>query len=1361
MPVPFSAIALYPLFHLSWSAELCFLLPGVCHCNTSCRGTWLLTHSFQDALWELLSGHCSPGGVVGRRGSIWDSGKFQSAHGEAHSQDQMEETPRTRKKVHFRETRVDRLDRRKLFRHYTVGSYDSFDASSDCVIDEKTVVMQKRDNEGFGFVLRGAKANTPIEEFTPTPVFPALQYLESVDEGGVAWQAGLRTGDFLIEVNQGSVVKVGHRQVVNMIRQGGNHLVIKVVTVSRNMDLGDTARKIAPPAPKRAPSTALSRRSKSMTSELEELGKHCIRGKKMTVTGKVHVLHYEHNKVDEVTPSQKPLWDDMSTDMRVAAIKPRPSSRCLATPKEMNVQFAVEQVDLMKWPSLYERQGIAVVSPTVPGTPAGGSHLGVSKGTMRRQKSIGVTEEERQFLTPPLLKFSRSLSVPDTYQDIPPPPAISPPAPPYNSPKPPVVGGDSGTIRPGFTPNSAAKDTGSLTRGDSNMGTMRRHKGMYCRQSSEHFDSVNPYKTNVLSLQNVHNHRSSVLENPYSKTGKPGVKALYVPAKPARRKGMLVKQLNVEDSPEKTCSIPIPTIIIKEPSISSSGKSSQGSSMEIDTSASDHPGQLRPDGSHRKICNRQKRLEAHRCSSAFISTDLGDEDVGLVPVPAPRLRQSKSIDEGMFRNDEHLHKLMDPPSSLLVIPQGERGGSGNVTDFTSHESTLVRVPLSTCTGNSPHLDSPLSLPVTVGKTYSSSNGGTYVHPVTGKVLDPSSPLALALAARDRAMKEQQVYQPPPPQQSKTDPPKPDLNKPLFIDTKLRPNTVTATGRPGRGGLRRQMTGAKYETNLAKDESEKVERTNMLIDIVDTSQHKSAGLLMVHMVGRTTPDVNSPSVGERENTITEGPDSTPSELRDSNQPVIPAGKPQTPNTHDPAATTSHSKAFISVSSVDDSFQKLPFHIPPPPLASVDITEEFVFSEPLPPPLEFANSFDIPEDQAGVIVKLVKQHNTGMGASSLAPYHHPHQGVGTADVRKSPASLTSCVPPESLEPVNDSGIEEADSRSSGDPRLETTSTVSTVSSISTLSSEGGEPLDTCTIYADGQAFVTDRPPVPPKPKMKPIINKSNTIYKDALIEEDLDTFGMPLPPAPALPPPSGGSTPPLDPPKTPTQRTSKLWGNPPELTSPPLPNPKTNMMSEHNSVLQQMNRDRTAKPGETLDSPTGSRANSGARALEVSVSGTQRNTTVTFPTQPGAHQANSEPHPLTSPPDSSPTPSHASSLSHSPSPTLTEVFSLPTPPLCSGPCSLGSGGSRSSSPLTLAQAVSDKPFASKPVPLWTKQDVADWLENLNLAEHRDAFMYNDIEGAHLPNLQKEDLIDLGVTRVGHRMNIERALKLLMDR
>ncbi|KAL0155686.1 hypothetical protein M9458_049949, partial [Cirrhinus mrigala] len=123
----------------------------------------------------------------------------------------------------------------------------------------------------------------------------------------------------------------------------------------------------------------------------------------------------------------------------------------------------------------------------------------------------------------------------------------------------------------------------------------------------------------------------------------------------------------------------------------------------------------------------------------------------------------------------------------------------------------------------------------------------------------------------------------------------------------------------------------------------------------------------------------------------------------------------------------------------------------------------------------------------------------------------------------------------------------------------------------------------------------------------------------------------------------------------------------------------------------------------------------------ISGTQQNTTVTFTAQPGPNV----PAPL---PPHHHTPSPiicASSLPTSAtSPTMTDVFGLPTPPL-----SLGTGRSRSPSPLTLIQAASNKPFATKPVLI------------LNLGEHRDAFMDNDIEGSHLPNLQKEDLIDLG--------------------
>lgn len=47
----------------------------------------------------------------------------------------------------------------------------------------------------------------------------------------------------ICQVNGVSVVKVGHRQVVSLIRQGGSRLVMKVVSVTRKPDTGDVVRK--------------------------------------------------------------------------------------------------------------------------------------------------------------------------------------------------------------------------------------------------------------------------------------------------------------------------------------------------------------------------------------------------------------------------------------------------------------------------------------------------------------------------------------------------------------------------------------------------------------------------------------------------------------------------------------------------------------------------------------------------------------------------------------------------------------------------------------------------------------------------------------------------------------------------------------------------------------------------------------------------------------------------------------------------------------------------------------------------------------------------------------------------------------
>ncbi|CAL8263302.1 unnamed protein product [Merluccius merluccius] len=1256
-------------------------------------------------------------------------------------------------------TRADHAERRKLFRNYTVGSYDSFDASSNRIIDEKTVVLQKRDSEGFGFVLRGAKADTPIEEFSPTPAFPALQYLESVDEGGVAWLAGLRTGDFLIKVNQDNVVKVGHKQVVNMIRHGGNRLIIKVVTVSRNLDPENANRKKVLPTPRRGPSTMLSMamRSKSMTSELEELDDH----------------------------AEKPMWDSncnstSNVESRKPPAKTRSSTRYSAFNPEIN--------------SIGDIQEVSVQSRAGPGN-ARAAYLGIPKqGIIRRQKSIGVTEEEKQFLSPPMLKLARSLSMPDSSEEIPPPPAVSPPSPPspspYTSSLPQAPEPEdrvvySGAVYSRFPQNGATPGKGCPTAAedpeDSEGGAWKCNAGG-TGVFNNHSNSNTP--TYLTAQQSFLNRCTpgQIPENPYSDRGKlNSTLGSFAANKPAR-KGMLMKQPKVEDSPEKGSSIPIPTIIIKEPSTSSSGKSSQASSVDVEAGSQDMPGQLRPDANSNTssvfvvpTAIRSRRLADLRNSVSFRSTDLGDEDPAHAP--SPRLRQSRSIDEGMLSSDDHFRRLVVNPLSLLNIPDANGGAASHLTDCNAPESSTIRAPLNTRTGlqHQQHHFSPLSLPA---KSYtpslspmsspaspSSMGYGRYLHPVTGKPLDPSSPLALALAARDQAIRGQNQPMP-----LKSEAPKSDLNKPLFIDTKLaRPSaesafsstTATTLVRAGpRGALRRQMTESKYETDskyehpLAK-EKKRAEQEKMLRD-EDPSQHKRAGLLMVHTSDRARRASSGGLPGEER----EARSLKYTALKDHSQPLSAP-----PSSHSSHIHISPHKTFISVSSAEEPV-KLPFGmIPPPPLASVDIPEEELFPESLPPPIEFANSFDISESQASSIAELLKQTNnlssdqaqaiteilkqtqntspcsaSAARHSSVSPFF-PNYFLPTNsqhEIKCAPAGLTNTMLPifpevslDSFGPVGDSGIEvEVDGRSSGDPQLETTSTVSNVSSMSTLSSDGGgEGLDTCTVYADGQAFTAAA-----------MINRSNKSTK-------VKTHNVVLHHR-------SGKEMGLEGMMAPRDESSYNGGGPPSYIPPP-PSP---------GEAPRTSRD----GGEGKPKPGDPRRCAGSRNSDFSSGVPRQRNTVTFAsttvlsslscqeviTNSSALSSSNQrsPSPILSPPPDTGLRLPSSSSSSSPSPALADLYALPP---------LGSGISRSSSPLASSpSASSNKPFASKPLVLWSKADVADWLDNLNLSEHKDAFLDNDIEGSHLPSLQKDDLVDLGVTRVGHRMNIERALKDLMD-
>ncbi|XP_050050416.2 uncharacterized protein Prosap isoform X1 [Dermacentor andersoni] len=120
--------------------------------------------------------------------------------------------------------------------------------------EPRTVVLH-RSKKGFGFVLRGAKATSPLMERQPTENWPSLQYLDDVDQGGVADLAGLKKGDFLLEINGQDVSQATHECVVNIILQQGDLIAMTVLTVAGTVP-GSSAGPLCQGSSSSAPSSA-------------------------------------------------------------------------------------------------------------------------------------------------------------------------------------------------------------------------------------------------------------------------------------------------------------------------------------------------------------------------------------------------------------------------------------------------------------------------------------------------------------------------------------------------------------------------------------------------------------------------------------------------------------------------------------------------------------------------------------------------------------------------------------------------------------------------------------------------------------------------------------------------------------------------------------------------------------------------------------------------------------------------------------------------------------------------------------------------------------------------------------------------
>ncbi|KAJ6651516.1 hypothetical protein lerEdw1_020851 [Lerista edwardsae] len=1050
----------------------------------------------------------------------------------------------------------------------------------------------------------------------------------------------------------------------------------------------------APPPPKRAPSTTLTLRSKSMTAELEEL-----------------------EKLDEILAAAEPSLraDIVEADSRAATVKQRPTSRRI-TPAEIS--------------SLFERQGMAAhAGPEKP-------HVTLRKG-IPRTKSVGEDEKFAASLMDG--KFPRSTSMQDTVREgpgIPPPPQTAPPpppspyyfdtAPPPSFSPPPPPGRVYDTVRSSFKPGLEAKLHGlpqvisAAEMYDQARISIpyperqKRARSMIILQDSSHLPvepTDIPRPGPAATPPEKMKRKGRVVDNPYANMGQFNV-SLFAPTKPQRKKSPLVKQLQVEDAQERAA-LSIAGGFTREPSPTRRSHRLSGLEYQSPVDTTSLPFTTAIAG---VMKDRERRLDEKRKSTVFLS--VGAIEGSPPTVEMPSLQQSRSIDERLLGSRD------------VLLPS----------------------------------------PVSALKPLISSSSSTFIHPLTGKPLDPNSPLALALAARERALSTQVPSRVPTPIHS----PDSDRAAPLFVDIQTKelergeleglispayspgakaptPGTLTPTqSHWGMPTTVRKEDEARAETSMREERKE--EKKSMIISIVDTSQQKTAGLIMVHATS------NGQDLGllmKEEEEKPPAPEAGPelAEMPTVESQPSPVGK---------APVSPASDKTLGQGSSEEEVEPYMVTLPPAQLSSSDeeTREELAKIGLVPPPDEFAN---------GVLVTTPGTPISQLATPVVATPSIPAAAVAPSTTGGTPSGKPSDAPtaPES---AADSGVEEVDTRSSSDHHLETTSTISTVSSMSTLSSESGEPTDTYTSFADGQTFILEKPPVPPKPKLKSQLSKGPVTFRDPLLKQSSDSELISQQHTAILASASVGR------PRYLFQRRSKLWGDP--LDSRAIhgaEDDKPTVISELSSRLQQLNKD-TRSLGEE---PAGGVLDPGKKSPVVAArlfsslgelsTISQRSSGTTYTVRPGSRYpvTRRTPSPVKPALDRTdplstvrpygltpPTILKSSSLSipHEPKEVRFVVRSVtarsrsPSPSPSPGP------------PLHTLHP--PRPFMQKPLQLWNKYDVGDWLESINLVEHRDKFEDHEIEGTHLPALTKEDFVELGVTRVGHRMNIERALKQLVD-
>ncbi|KAI8124355.1 hypothetical protein FF38_08930 [Lucilia cuprina] len=95
------------------------------------------------------------------------------------------------------------------------------------------VVTIYKTETGFGFNVRGQVSEGGQLRSINGELYAPLQHVSAVLENGAAEKAGIKKGDRILEVNGISVEGATHKQVVDLIKSGGDCLTLTVISVTQ------------------------------------------------------------------------------------------------------------------------------------------------------------------------------------------------------------------------------------------------------------------------------------------------------------------------------------------------------------------------------------------------------------------------------------------------------------------------------------------------------------------------------------------------------------------------------------------------------------------------------------------------------------------------------------------------------------------------------------------------------------------------------------------------------------------------------------------------------------------------------------------------------------------------------------------------------------------------------------------------------------------------------------------------------------------------------------------------------------------------------------------------------------------------